>query len=93
MEDNRDSIQSLKSIKIAALGLAERLISDDPTEVQAAMQEYSALVDRFYRANEHLMPSSQYEAAKRDFEYFMVLLDLAIQYEATSEKKIEESEI
>lgn len=44
------------------------------------MQEYAVLVDRFYEANEHLMAPQQYRAAKVDSEYFLRLLDLAIQY-------------
>jgi len=47
------------------------------------MQEYSAFVDRFYHIeSEHLAPQ-QYVEAKKDIEYFMRLLELAIQYEAT----------
>jgi len=42
-------------------------------------------VDRFYQVEEHLAPH-QYRAAKQDFEYFIRLVDLAIQYSATSDK-------
>ena len=42
-------------------------------------QEYVALVDRFYEVSEHLAPH-QYEVAKKDFEYFMRLVDLAVAY-------------
>jgi hypothetical protein len=50
------------------------------------MPEYSALVDCFYQANEHLMAPQQYRTAKVDFEYFLQLLELAIQYSATGEQ-------
>lgn len=44
------------------------------------MQEYVALVHRFYQENEGMMAPQQYDAAKRDFEYFLQLLDLATEY-------------
>jgi len=37
-------------------------------------------MDRFYEENKHLMAPQQYEAAKIDFEYFMRLIDLAVEY-------------
>jgi hypothetical protein len=46
MEDNQDLINSLKSIKAAAVDLLGRLKSDNPEEVTTAMEEYSSLVDR-----------------------------------------------
>jgi hypothetical protein len=60
-------------------GILERLNGTDPGDVQSAMAEYLALVDRFYKVCEHLV-WHQYEAAKQDFEYFMKLLDLAYHY-------------
>ena len=76
MEDNPNIINSLKDIKLSALGILERLNGTDPGDVQAAMTVYSALVDRFYQVCEHLAPH-QYRVAKQDFEYFMRLLELA----------------
>jgi hypothetical protein len=37
------------------------------------------MMQRFYQVCEHLAPH-QYEAAKKDFEYFMRLVDLAMAY-------------
>ena len=48
------------------------------------MQKYTALVDRFYKANENFMAPGQYMAAKQDAEYFIRLLDLAIHHSAIS---------
>lgn len=81
MEDNQNIINSLKDIKLSAQGILERLNGTNPGDVQAAMTVYSALVDRFYQVSEHLAPH-QYEAAKKDFEYFMRLVDLAYHYYA-----------
>jgi hypothetical protein len=79
MEDNQNIINSLKDIKLSALGILERLNGTNPGDVQAAMTVYSALVDRFYQVCEHLAPH-QYRVAKQDFEYFMRLVDLAMAY-------------
>jgi len=58
----------------------DKLQSLDVEEVKAAMEEYLQLVDRFYEENKcHLAPQ-QYEAAKKDFEYFMRLIKLAEGY-------------
>ena len=86
MEDNQNIINSLKDIKLSALGILERLNGADPGDVQAAMTEYSTLVDRFYQVCEHLAPH-QYRVAKQDFEYFMRLLDLAYYYFEDMEEK------
>jgi hypothetical protein len=37
-------------------------------------------MDRFYEENEHLIAPQQYEAAKKDFAYFMRLIELAREY-------------
>ncbi|HUS87976.1 MAG TPA: hypothetical protein VMW91_01170 [Desulfosporosinus sp.] len=70
----------IAQMKQKALSIYTKLQSPDPQEVQAAMGEYLQLVDRFYHENEHLIAPQQYEAAKKDFEYFMRLIDLAVAY-------------
>ena len=67
-------------MKQEALSLSNRLQSSDDAEVKAAMGEYLQLVNRFYEENEHLMAPQQYEAAKKDFEYFLRLIELAQEY-------------
>jgi len=37
-------------------------------------------VDRLYEENKNLMAPQQYEAAKKDFEYFMRLIELVEEY-------------
>jgi len=44
------------------------------------MGEYLQLVDRFYEENKYLLAPQQYEAAKKDFEYFVRLVKLAEEY-------------
>ena len=71
-------------MKASALRILEKIRNADADEAQDAMEEYSALVDRFYQANENFMAPGQYKKAKQDAEYFIHLLDLAIGYAATS---------
>jgi hypothetical protein len=37
-------------------------------------------VDRFYQKNAEMVAIPQYEMAKKDFEYFMRILDLAVAF-------------
>lgn len=80
MEGDQDNGDDLQEIALAALAIRKKLDSSNPADVQNAMKEYVALVDRFYRGNEYLMIPEQYEAAKQDFEYFLRLLDLAVHH-------------
>jgi hypothetical protein len=78
----------LIEMKISALRILGKIRSDDTQEAQDAMENYVALVDRFYQVNEHFMVSEQCMAAKQDAEYFIHLLDLAIHYSATSVQRV-----
>ena len=80
MEGDQDRGDDLQEIALAALAIRKKLDSSDPADVQNAMKEYVALVDRLYQTNEHLMAPQQYRMAKQDFEYFPRLLYLAIHY-------------
>jgi hypothetical protein len=44
------------------------------------MKEFDHLVDQFYDGNKDFMPHAQYRAAKKDVEYFCVLVELADRY-------------
>jgi len=67
-------------MKQEAIGIYKRLQSPDYEEVNAAMGDYLQLVDCFYEDNKYYLAPQQYEVAKKDFEYFMRLLDLAEEY-------------
>ncbi|MBA7580447.1 hypothetical protein ES708_22338 [subsurface metagenome] len=67
-------------MKQEAQGIYAKLQGPDAEEVKAAMGEYLQLVDRFYSENENLIAPQQFEAAKKDFEYFMRLIDLTLAY-------------
>ena len=70
------SLESLYEIKLQALRIEPYLEGGD----EKAKATYGNLVDRFYQENEEMMAPQQYEAAKKDFEYFMRLVELALAY-------------
>ena len=65
MGNNQDNRNHLQEIKLSALSIVGKLDSSDPIDVQNAMQEYIALVDRFYEGNEQFMAPQQYETKKK----------------------------
>ncbi len=73
-------LKSLQDIKDTAVRLQETLIGVDIESIRMAETALQQLIDRFYQENEDLMAKTQYEAAKKDFEYFMRLVDLAMGY-------------
>jgi len=67
-------------MKQEALSIHEKLQSPDAEEVKAAMGEYLQLVDRFYEENKYYLAPQQDATARKDFEYFMRLIELAEEY-------------
>lgn len=67
-----------------ALEILDRLMSGDTDTIKSAMEDRLRLVDRFYGENEEMIVSSQYEAAKKDVEYFLRLVYLAVEYYRSS---------
>ena len=72
------------TLKQETLSIYTKLQSPDAEEVKAAMADYLQLVDRFYEENEYLMAPQQHAKAKKDFEYFMRLIELAEEYHKDS---------
>ena len=70
------SLKSLYEIKRKAHSIEPYLDGSD----ENAKANYEDLVDRFYQENEEMMAPQQYEAAKKDVEYFLRLLALAMAY-------------
>ena len=72
--------ETLEDIRNNALGLQMDLLNDDEETSHAAFEAYQELVDQFYTLAKDYLALHQYEAAQEDFEYFLVLLDLAIAF-------------
>lgn len=71
-------LSTLKETLLAVESLADDIISSARADV--AEKRYHQLLNEFYADNEDLLASSQYEAAKEDYEYFLRLITLAIAY-------------
>lgn len=48
--------------------------------IRAAEKDLEQLLKRFYGENQDMMALQQYEAAKKDFGYFLTLIETAIEY-------------
>ena len=70
--------KTMVEIMEEALDLQESLENSDISVVRAAERDLQKLVDRFYHENQDLMAPGQYEAAKKDFEYFTTLVEMAL---------------
>jgi hypothetical protein len=75
-----DKLEKLTHIKQAALYVEPRLIGSDFDRVQAAEEEWLCLVDQLYEGNGQIITERQYQAARTQFEYFMVLLEMTIDH-------------
>jgi hypothetical protein len=73
-------LESRQEIKDTAVRLLETLMGADIESIRMAEEALQKLVGRFFRENEDMMASTQHEAAEKDFEYFMRLVDLALAY-------------
>ena len=77
------SLESRCEISLTALRIKPHVDCVD----EKAKDTCGELVDRSYQANGEMMAPQRYEAAKKDFEYLMGLLDLAIAYHHKDESK------
>jgi hypothetical protein len=83
------SIDDPKEMKSSALAMRRKLDDTSIYSVQNVMEKLYVLVDQFAQGHEHFMTPEQCQMAKHDFEYFILLLDLAIHY---SEKRDQSQE-
>ena len=57
-----------------------RLMASDINVVRVAEKDLEQLLERFYNENLDMIVPQQYEAAKKDFGYFLVLIEMAVGY-------------
>ena len=69
---------TLKWIQQEVENIGRRSQSDDEDVVKVAIDEDLQLVEFFYSENDMLMAPQQYEAARKDFGYFVALIELAL---------------
>ena len=82
-KDKNFSIDILKEMKSSALAIRRKLDDISVYSVQNVMEQYYVLVDQFAQGHEHFMSPEQCQIAKHDFEYFILLIDLAIHHSDT----------
>jgi hypothetical protein len=81
MEQNDKNRQAaLFEIKSGALLLQHNMSSHLLGEALYAQMEYERLVDQFYAGYRPWCSEEDYKNAKRDFDAFMRLLDMAIEH-------------
>jgi hypothetical protein len=75
-----NKMDKLLHIKHAALYIEPELIGPDFESVKAAEEEWMSLVDQLYEDNSQLITPRQYQTARIQFEYFLVLLEMTIDH-------------
>ena len=83
------SIDDLKEMKSSALAIRRKLDDTSIYSIQNVMEQYYVLVDQFAQGHEQFMSPEQCQIAKHDFEYFIMLIDLAIHYSETRDQNRE----
>jgi hypothetical protein len=68
-------------IPITIQCLKNELVGSDTEKVKIAQEAYQGLLDGFYEEHQDMMIWEQYEAAKNDPDYFLVLIQLAYHYQ------------
>ena len=75
-----EKIKSLHWIRQSAIFLKPSLESENHEELEEAKQGYKDLLDSFYAEVSDLVPLKQMNAARRNPEYFLRLIELALAY-------------
>jgi hypothetical protein len=75
-----EKIKALHWIRQSAIFLKPSLESDNPKEIEEAKRIYKDLLDSFYAEVSDLVPLKQMNAARRNHEYFLRLIVLALAY-------------
>jgi hypothetical protein len=55
-------------------------MDSDINVVSGAERALEQLLNRFYDENQNMISHQQYEAAKKHFGYFLVLIETAVEY-------------
>ncbi len=79
----------LKDLLVAIQCLKKEMAGSDVEKVKVGQETYQELLDGFYDEYQDMIAPQQYEAAKGDPDYFLVLIQLALYHE---EQEIVDSE-
>ena len=73
-------LDKLIQIRQETMDIQNRLMSSDIEVVKVAEKGLERLLEQFYDENKDMMAPQQHEAAKKDFGYFLTLIEMAIGY-------------
>jgi hypothetical protein len=73
-------LEALTDIKLRALYIEKRFMSNDPEETMLAESELAALQERFCEENRDFITPPMARAVKKDFNTFIVLIDWAFDH-------------
>lgn len=73
-------LEALTDIKLRALYIEKRFMSNDPEETMLAESELTALQDRFCDENSDFITPPMARAVKKDFNTFLALIGWAFDY-------------
>ena len=73
-------LEKLIQMRQDALKINDRLMEPDIDAVVTAEKDLAKLRDQSFGENQDMMTPQQHESAKKDFGYFLTLLELAIGY-------------
>jgi hypothetical protein len=73
-------LEALTDIKLRALYIEKRFMSNDPEETMLAESELAALQDHFCDENRDFITPPMARAVKKDFNTFLVLIEWASDY-------------
>ena len=76
-------LNSMTQIRQEALDIRDRLMGSDIGVITEAEKDLERLLEQFYTENKDVMAPQQYEAARKDFGYFLTLVEMAVGYYAT----------
>jgi hypothetical protein len=79
-KERQAKLNMLLQIRQEAMEVQDRLMSSDIEVVRMAEKDLERLLEQFYDENQNMMAPQQYEAAKKDFGYFVTLIEMAIGY-------------
>jgi hypothetical protein len=79
-QERQEKLNELSEIWREAMDIRDTLMSSDKEVVKVAEKNSERLLEQFYDANKDMMAPQQYEAAKKEFAYFVALIEMAIGY-------------
>lgn len=85
-DKNRAEVERLSKLNVMleirrqALDIQVRLMDSDIHVVRVAEKDLDQLLEWFYDENQDMVPPEQYNAARNDLGYFLILIEMAISY-------------